>query len=107
MARLLFTRTWVSIRGFTSQQKELHFFSRKSLFANANGPGDRDALRAVAKDESEYWVTTLKPIRRVRADVSPSYLYYDESLPICVHRVQMPELLYSSGSSGKRHIRNI
>ena len=39
---------------FTSQQKELHFFSRKSLFSNANGPGDRNALQAVAMNESEY-----------------------------------------------------
>ena len=66
---------------FTSQQKELHFFSRKCLFASANGPGDENALRDVAMEESEYLGHYVDAHQRIRADVSPSYLYYDEIAP--------------------------
>ena len=62
---------------FLPVQKELHYFSYKSLSQNSNGPGDEVVLRGLCASQNEYYkhYDEVK-LEKAIGDISPSYLYY-------------------------------
>ncbi len=61
-------------------RKELHYFSSRALLQNDRGPGDSVALARVCNTLESYREFYREAEdRQISGDVSPSYLYFDES----------------------------
>lgn len=70
---------------FLPEQKELHYFSYRTLIERPNGPGTKYVLADIIKSESEYKKLFERvPLGKVSGDVSPSYL----SSPIAVREIR-------------------
>lgn len=68
---------------YLPEQKELHFFTNKTLQENTEGPGDKLALNTVIKKEEDYMAlyNGLKN-QTVSGDISPSYFFFaDQAIP--------------------------
>lgn len=66
---------------FLPKRKELHYFSHNLLYANSNGPGDRQVLDAICHSREEYagYYAGVAPEQVAVGEISPSYLYYCEA----------------------------
>ncbi len=65
---------------YLPETKELHYFSSRALLQNDRGPGDPAALERVCDTLESYREFYRRAgDKQIAGDVSPSYLYFDES----------------------------
>ena len=79
---------------FVPAKKELHYYTRDLLKINMNGPGDEYTARIVTESAEAYAEYFRGADGYARAaDVSPSYLYWNQVAPVIADDVADPRII--------------